>query len=140
MRRVFLQRGEIAGLLRGALLGHATSLRRILGARRAGRIGSTLALGAAALAIPPADLAWPLLAHLVLSILGPRYATPSAGIGARQYQRIALWALAATLALSLPHRLMLQLGVGLEGGAVPVLAVLCAHLALWNGLREDLSA
>ena len=45
-RRVFLAPNEVPGLMLGALLGESVAFRRILGARRAGRIGLALVASA----------------------------------------------------------------------------------------------
>ena len=131
MRRVFLHRGEIPGLLRGALSGDARCYRRILGARRAGRYGALLAGSAAVLAIAPADAAVLVLVHLGLSLAG-HFAARSAGLGPRQYQRVVLWTLAIPLAAAAPLRL-----AG-AGWLPPLLAVAVAHGLLWSGLRRGL--
>lgn len=131
MRRVFLTRAEVPGLLWGALTGDATSLRRILGARRGGRYGAVLAALATLLAIPPAALAAPVLVHLGLSVAG-HFATRPPAVGPRQYQRLVMWTLAGPLLLAAPLRL-------LEVGVLPaILALALGHGLLWNGLRRGI--
>lgn len=133
-RRVFLSGAEVPGLLRGVLAGDATCFRRILGARRGGRYGALLAGVALLLAVSPADLAVPLIVHAGLSLAG-HFAGRSGSeprLGARQYQRVVLWALAIPLALSAPFRLV-------SAGAVPaILAIAVGHGLLWSGLRRGL--
>jgi hypothetical protein len=133
MRRVFLSRGEVPDLLRGVLIGDATSLRRILGARRGGRYGAVLAAIAALAAIPLPTFPGVLLAHVVLSVAGRFAAGPGCGLGPRQYQRLVMWAIALPLLAAAPLRL-------LEPGAlVPIAALAVGHGLLWSGLRRGLA-
>lgn len=131
MRRVFLTRAEVPGLLRGVLTGDATALRRILGARRGGRYGASLAALAAVAAVPPGALLALVVAHLGLSFAG-HFAARTADLGPRQYQRLVMWALAAPLLVSTPLRLL-----GL--GALPaIVAIAVGHGLLWSGLRRGI--
>lgn len=131
MRRVFLSRAEIPGLVRGAVTGEPVALRRILGARRGGRYGAMLALAATLLAVPFQALAPLALVHAGLSVAGHLAARP-ARIGPRQYQRMVTWTLAPTLLLAAPFRLV-------GGGEIAaLLALAVAHGLLWRGLRGGL--
>lgn len=131
MRRVFLTRAEVPGLLRGVLTGDATALRRILGARRGGRYGASLAALATLAAVPPAALATLVVAHLGLSLAG-HFAVRAADLGPRQYQRLVMWALAVPLLVSAPLRL---LGLGVLPA---ILAIAVGHGLLWSGLRRGI--
>jgi len=131
-RRSFIGAHEIAPLLLGVLRGEHASLRRVLGARRGGRIGIvmvaicgaiaagsaatfTLAAGAHVLA----GLAWSAL-HM-----GP--------LGAREQQRLSLWTAAPALLAAAPLRLVWA------DSALPALIGVCAgQLLLWRALRRGL--
>ena len=134
MRRVFLTRAEVPGLLRGVLTGDATALRRILGARRGGRYGASLAALAAVAAVPPAALVALVVAHLGLSVAG-HFAVRAADLGPRQYQRLVMWALAVPLLGSAPLRLVELGGLGLLPA---ILAIAVGHGLLWSGLRRGI--
>lgn len=131
MRRVFLSRDEVPGLLRGVLRGDATSLRRILGARRGGRYGAMLAAAATLVAVPPAAIAPAVVAHVALSLAG-HFATRPPAVGPRQYQRLVMWALALPLLGSAVLR-------PFDLGALPaILGLAVGHGLLWSGLRRGL--
>ena len=117
----------------GAALGHPVALRRLLGARRAGRYGIGATLIAAAAALPAELLPLALIAHLVASALGMLLANSEAALQAMQYQRLSLWVLAPVLAGLATLRLF--------GEAAPLTsctAIGFAHLLLWRGMRRGL--
>ncbi len=123
-RRVFVEAHEVPGLVFGALRGDAVALRRILGARRGGRIGVIAGLIALGLAAPPR--AWPALAaaHIALA-LGVWAATRGrTGLGVRELLRLSLWPAFPLVVLVAPLRL------AWPDGAVPALGA----LALAGGL------
>jgi len=129
MRRVFLTREELPALLRGTLSGEPVALRRVLGARRSGRVGLLLALPAAALALPLH--AWPagLAVHLLLSIVGTWGIRRPLRLRLLEYQRVALWTIALPLWIAAPLR-------WLDFGQLPALiALTLGHALLWRGLR-----
>ncbi len=131
-RRAFLERSEIPGLVLGVLRGDATSLRRILGARRAGRLGLLAGALCLALAAPPPALWWLALLQLALGP-GVAAAARSSGLGPREALRLGLWAVFPLLALAAPLRL------AWPSSALPALAaLLLGHLLLWRGLRRGL--
>ena len=123
VRRVFIAPSEIPGLLIGALRGEPVRLRRILGARGAGRYGIALAAAALGIACPPR--LWPtaLLLHALASFVGWRASGSPRGLGPRPHQRLLLWVIAPTLA-----------GAAVLRPLVPALGVLVAGLALGHGL------
>jgi hypothetical protein len=131
MRRVFLQVDEIPGLFAGVLRGEPVAMRRILGARRAGRVGALLgALGALAWLGEPA-LAGLCLGQLAIALPGAALSRPP--LTWLEYQRLSLWLAGAALLAAAPLR------------AAPALAPhgvwliwLAAHLWLWRGLRAGL--
>lgn len=131
-RRVFLQGGEIPGVLAGVLAGRPAALRRVLGARRAGRIAVAAGVAGWLLAVPDtAHLAATLAVQLALGVPGARACTPA--LTWRAYQRLSLWLVAPALVAAAPLRF------ALEGAAWPAwIAVLAAHLWLWRHLRRGL--
>jgi hypothetical protein len=132
-RRFFVVSREIPHLLLGAVLGEPVSLRRILGGRRAGRIGVALFAVGLFCAFPPGGVAVGLLAQLAVAwILGaqPRSAPPLRYL---ERLRLSLWTTAPPLIAALPLRLLLPSTV------VPgLVAVLVGHALLVRGLRTGL--
>ncbi len=133
-RRLFLAPREVPGLLVGAVRGDPVALRRILGARRAGRTGLALALAALALAVPSLAVALIALAlHLLLAlyVLIPRRgAVP---LTAFQELLLSLWTVAPLFVA------LASLRVIWPGSPLPALiAVPVGHLLVWRGLRGGL--
>ncbi len=133
-RRLFLAPREVPGLLLGAVRGDAVALRRILGARRAGRTGLALALTALALAAPSLAVALIALAlHLSLAlyvVIPRRGAVP---LTASQELRLSLWTVAPLFVA------LASLRVIWPGSPLPALiAVPMGHLLVWRGLRGGL--
>jgi hypothetical protein len=131
-RRVFLENAEVPALVIGALRGDRVALRRILGARRGGRVG--VALGAAALLLAAPLHAVPLLiaAHLAAAVAIGALTRPVSGVSAREAMRLASWPALPLLLAVAPLQL-------LWASALPaLLAIAGASLALWSGLRRGL--
>ncbi len=133
-RRLFLAPREVPGLLLGAVRGDAVALRRILGARRAGRTGLALALTALALAAPSLAVALIALAlHLSLAlyvVIPRRGAVP---LTAFQELLLSLWTVAPLFVA------LASLRVIWPGSPLPALiAVPMGHLLVWRGLRGGL--
>ena len=132
-RRRFLVGSEIPGLLAGSLRGDSVALRRILGARRGGRIGAGLALAALALAAQSWGVAGAALAlWLILSALGTVLHGEASGLGLRQWLRLSLWTTASAL---LAAALLRVTGAG---SVLPALAVVAGYALLWRGVRRGL--
>ncbi len=131
-RRSFIGVREVAPLLLGVLRGEPASMRRVLGARRGGRIGIGMALACGALAagsVAAFTLAASaqVLAGLALSALhvGP--------LGVREWQRLSLWTAAPALLAAAPLRLVWA------DSALPALIGVCAgQLLVWHALRQGL--
>jgi hypothetical protein len=118
-RRSFIEWREVPGLLVHAALGRDVALRRVIGARRGGRIGAILAAVPAWLAAT--DLAAALAGlgayagFAALTAAGHR----RSGLGGYRALRLLLWTLpgpllaaAATRGLGSSSRLLLPLAVG----------------------------
>ena len=106
-RRVFVERREIPGLVAGTARGNAVACRRVLGARRGGRIGFTLA--AAGLALSAPSLRTALLAallHVSLGLLVGIGARVHSGHRTREVQRLAVWTVLTPLGVVMLVRLV----------------------------------
>ena len=130
-RRVFMVQREVPGLVLGAVRGDSVALRRILGARRAGRTGLALALAALALAAPSLGVALIALAlHLFLALYVVIPRPGSLPLTAFQELLLSLWIVAPLFVALASLRLIWP------SSPVPAyLAVLLAHLLVWRGLR-----
>jgi hypothetical protein len=132
-RRTFLERGEIPGLVLGALRGEATALRRILGARRAGRIGVACEAIALLVAAPwPAAIALAGLHAAIAASLSP-LTRGAAGVSARESLRLAPWTAFPLLAVAAALRPAFP-----DSAAAAGIAVLVGSLLLWRGLARGL--
>jgi len=132
-RRVFISAGEVPRLMTGAVLGRPVALRRLLGARRAGRYGVAATVISAVAALPADLLPLALITHAAMSALGMLLANSETGLGVMQYQRLSLWVLAPVLAGLATLRLFDE--------AAPLTsctAIGFAHLLLWRGMRGGL--
>ncbi len=133
-RRLFLAPREVPGLLVGAVRGDHVALRRILGARRAGRTGLALALAALALAVPSltvALIASALHLSLALYVVIPRRGAIE--LTAFQELLLSLWTVAPLFVA------LASLRVIWPGSPLPALiAVPMSHLLVWRGLRGGL--
>jgi hypothetical protein len=133
MRRAFLAAEEIPRLLQGAFRGHAVTLRRLLGARRAGRIGLALGL-LGLLAASPWPWVLPLIAgHLMLAGVGLLLVRSQARLGLLDYLRLSLW----TAPLWLVAAAVLRPFWPASPLASQV-AIVLGHLTLLRGLRRGL--
>jgi hypothetical protein len=132
-RRFFLVSREVPHLLIGATLGDPVALRRILGGRRAGRIGLVIFAVGLFCAFPPGGIAVGLLAQVAMAwILGsqPRSAPP---LRYAERLRLSLWTTTPPLVVALPLRLLFASSV------VPgLVAVLFGHALLLRGLTTGL--
>jgi len=125
-RRVFVRVKEVPALLLAALGGSPVALRRILGARRSGRIGVVFGLLVlAATATQPLGGFAVVLGHLGLSaILGHLLARPR-GLGPMQHQRLVLWFAGPLGVLTAPLGLVIALP-----WLAPLIGVSAGHLLL----------
>lgn len=100
-RRVFVERREIPGLVLGTARGDAAACRRVLGARRGGRIGFALALAGLALAAPSLRMAVAAaLVHVALGLLVGLRARAKSFQTTREVQRLALWTVLTPLGVA----------------------------------------
>ncbi|HXZ84838.1 MAG TPA: hypothetical protein VEI82_05055 [Myxococcota bacterium] len=129
-RRVFLQWHEVTGLVLGVARGDAAACRRVLGARRGGRVGLVLALAALALAAPSPSAALGAAAlHVALGLLLGLANRRSGGHTTKEMQRLALWAVLTPAGVAALVRPLAA------GSALPLLcAVLLGQLLLWRAL------
>lgn len=135
VRRVFIEAREIPGLVLGALRGNAAVLRRLLGARRAGRIGLALALGWLLLTCPRPDLIIALiLLHVTLTLAGAWLRRAPNPPGWLDQLRLSLWMVWPLLCVISPLT-----WIGLESILPAVVAILAAQILLWRGLAKGLS-
>jgi hypothetical protein len=132
-RRVFVEAREVPGLVRGALRGDAVALRRILGARRAGRIGVFAGVVSLALAAPRD--AWLALAvvHVAIALAVGAATRPRARLGAREALRVSLWPAFPLVALAAPLRLLWP-----DSPVPALLAIVLASALLWRGLARGI--
>lgn len=129
-RRVFLRWRELPRLLLGVLRGDAVAQRRVLGARRGGRLGLLLALAALLLVAPGWLAATGLAALHVALTLACGLAAKARGLGVRQRLRLSLWAATPALLIAAPLRL------AVPDSLVPaLLSLAAAQLILIRGLR-----
>ena len=130
-RRVFLRLREIPLLLVGVLRADAAASRRVLGARRGGRIGVLLSLAALRLAAP----GWPATAALAALHLAATLASGLLGRpgGLRSYQRLrlSLWTGTSALLLLAPLRLVWP-----DSTLPALIGLVAAQLILERGVRR----
>ena len=118
-------------LVAGVARGDQVALRRVLGGRRAGRIGVMFGLAGLLLAIPLDAMAWMVGAQLLIAFAGAALARPP--LSWREYQRLSLWLAGAALIVFAPLRLT-------PVSSLPVFALvwLGAHGLLGTYLRRGL--
>jgi hypothetical protein len=104
-RRVFLEAHELPGLVAGTALGDATACRRVLGARRGGRVGVMLALAALAFAAGSLRAALgAILLHVALTLALGLASRRRRSHTTREVQRLALWTVVTPLCVALLAR------------------------------------
>jgi hypothetical protein len=124
-RRFFVVTAEFPGLLFGVLRGEPVALRRIIGARGAGRWGIALSIVALLGAAPAHALGSLLGAHALLSLAGWLAVRSRSSVALRQHQRLLLWACPLPLLASATLR-----GLGSAWPALAALVLAHARLAL----------
>ena len=129
-RRVFLEWSEVPGLVAGVARGEGAAARRVLGARRGGRVGFVLAVLGLAAAAPSRESA--LFAaglHVALGLLLGLANRRGGGHTTKEVQRLALWTVLTPLGVAL----LLRPFAG--GSALPLVAAAFAGQALlWRAL------
>ena len=130
-RRVFLRAQEVPALLVGVAGGDAAAMRRVLGARRGGRVGVILGLLGLLLAVPGDTVPWLVAGQLALGIPGAALARPR--MAWLEYERLSLWLAGCSLIAVSPLRAVLPLA-----SLLATLALLAAHLWLLRSLRRGL--
>jgi hypothetical protein len=137
LRRAFLELHEIPGLWRGTAVADAAAVRRVLGARRGGRVGFALALTALWLAAPSLSAALVLvIAHVSLGLVLGLANRRRGGHTTREVQRIALWTVLTPLCIAalVSHT---AAALGASGGeqlGLLLLGVSAGQVALWRAL------
>ncbi len=132
-RRVFLRASEVPGLLLGVCRGEPVAQRRVLGARRGGRIGLILGLAALALAVPNWTTAAGLaLLHLACT-LGLGFVGGRSPLRELQRLRLSLWTGAPPLLLATALRLLWP-----ESPAPALAGLVSGQLLLYRALRRGL--
>jgi hypothetical protein len=129
-RRTFIEARELPDLLAGALRGSDVALRRVLGARRGGRIGAALAALLALLAASDARAAVVGIAAYAgcSALVALRHR--ASGLGLYRALRLLLWTLPLPLVLAALAR-----SAGLRSRLLLPAAVAIAWLLLERGLR-----
>ena len=133
-RRNFLEYREVPRLLWGAGLGDAPALRRLLGARKGGRIGSVISVGLLTIAAPSFEAALVgAAAFLALGGVAAVRHREVQGLNLRQCLRLLLWTVPGPLALAGAAHL-----AGIESVVPLLLAAAFGYLLLDGGLRAGL--
>jgi hypothetical protein len=129
-RRVFLEWSEVPGLVAGVARGDCAAARRVLGARRGGRIGFVLALAGLALAAPSRTGAlFAAALHVALGLLVGLANRRAGGHTTKEVQRLALWTVLTPLGVAA----LLRPFAG--GSVLPLVAAAFAGQALlWRAL------
>ena len=131
-RRVFLRAAEVPALIAGVLRGDAVAMRRVLGARKAGRVAVALGVVGLLFAVPWPAAAWLIGVQVVLGFAGGRVGKPA--LGWLAYQRLLLW-LAGPLLIAAA---LLRLLWPDEAAVTALVAVVGANLWLARNLRRGL--
>ncbi len=135
-RRVFVENHEIPWLVIGTARGDAAACRRVLGARRGGRVGFVLALTGLALAAPNLRAAFvSALVHVVLALLVGIGARRRGGQTTREVQRLALWTVLTPLGVAALARL-----AGFGSLRLCLAAAIVGQILLVRALRVTRSA
>jgi ABC-type Fe3+ transport system permease subunit len=133
-RRVFVEGRELVGLVIGTARGDAVACRRVLGARRGGRLGFGLALLGLGLAAPSVRVALAAAAlHVVLGLAVGLFARRRSGHRTREVQRLALWTVLTPLGVAALARL---LGFG-SAARLCFAAALVGQVLLVRALRAS---
>lgn len=136
MRRVFVESHELAGLVLGTARGDAVACRRVLGARRGGRLGFGLALLGLALAAPSVRAAAAAAGlHVALGLVVGGFARRSTGHRTREVQRLALWTVLTPLGVAALARL-----AGFGSTRLCLAAAIVGQLLLLRALRASARA
>ncbi|HTO06658.1 MAG TPA: hypothetical protein VMR86_06330 [Myxococcota bacterium] len=136
-RRAFLETRELPELVFGVALAQPAACRRVLGARRGGRVGFVLACVLLALAAPSARFAAAMLAlHVVLTLGAGLAGRPTRSHTTREVQRLALWTALVPLAIAALARPFFGPG----GGTLLPAAVVTGQLLLWRALAASRSS
>jgi len=135
-RRVFVERHEIPRLVVGTARGEAVACRRVLGARRGGRIGFLLALAGLAVAAPdPRAAALAALVHVSLALGVGIAARRRGGQRRREVQRLALWTVLTPLGVAGLARI-----AGFGSLRLCIAAAIVGQLLLLRALRATRAA
>jgi len=106
-RRVFVVLRDVPKLQRDVLAGEPHALRRVLGARRSGRLGAIMLLAAFLAAVRPGDMSLVATVYVLTSaVLGHLTARPL-GLGPIRHQRLLCWFVAPLIWLTTPLRWVL---------------------------------
>jgi hypothetical protein len=127
----------VPGLTADIVSGRATAVRRVLGARRAGRYGFAATLLGVAICAPFTALGGLVAAHGLLSLLAWRLQRPSAHerLSVRECQRLLLWTLAPALIAAAPLRLLVP-----ESAVPAAIALIAAHALAWRAQQRGFAA
>jgi hypothetical protein len=132
-RRVFVEGHELVGLVIGTARGDAVACRRVLGARRGGRLGFGLALLGLGLAAPGVRVALAAAAlHVVLGLGVGLFARRRSGHRTREVQRLALWTVLTPLGVAALARLL-----GFGSARLCFAAALVGQVLLVRALRAS---
>jgi hypothetical protein len=133
-RRAFLEAHELPALVFGVARADPAACRRVLGARRGGRIGFLLACAALAAAAPTARFAAAMAALHVALTLGTGLAIRRhRSHTTREVQRLALWTALVPAGIAALARPLFGPG---DGTLLPA-AVLVGQLLLWRALAAS---
>jgi hypothetical protein len=133
-RRAFLETHEVPALVVGVALAEPAACRRVLGARRGGRIGFVLACAALAAAAPSARFALAMAAlHVVLTLGAGLAGRRHRSHATREVQRLALWTALVPAAIAALARPLFGAG----GGTLLPAAVVAGQYLLWRALAAS---
>ena len=128
-----MEGGELVGLVLGTARGDAVACRRVLGARRGGRLGFMLALGGLVLAAPGLRAAAGAAAlHVALGLVVGLFARRATGHRTREVQRLALWTVLTPLGVAVVARL-----AGFGSARLCLAAAVVGQVLLVRALRAS---